>query len=215
MILGIDPRNDYAFKRVFGNEDHPRVLVHILNAVLKPPADQLIVSVEFINPALMGDVIDEKLSILDVRARDQSGQQFNIEMQMSMHAHFHSRFLYYWARLHGSQLERGDDYGLLRPTISICFVDGVLFRDVADCHLSFALIDQHHGVRFVDQIQFHVFQLPNFQKTADELEDALEMWLYFLNNGREMDTDAVPQNMSIPEMHEALEILEMCNILAI
>ena len=35
-ILGIDPKNDFAFKRVFGSEHHPRVLIHLLNAVLDP-----------------------------------------------------------------------------------------------------------------------------------------------------------------------------------
>ena len=38
--LGIDPKNDYAFKRVFGSEAHTRVLVHVLNAVLEPPPGQ-------------------------------------------------------------------------------------------------------------------------------------------------------------------------------
>ena len=36
MGLGIDPKNDYAFKCVFGSEHHTRILVHLLNAVLDP-----------------------------------------------------------------------------------------------------------------------------------------------------------------------------------
>ena len=36
-VLGIDPKNDFAFKSIFGVEAHTRVLIHMLNAVLKPP----------------------------------------------------------------------------------------------------------------------------------------------------------------------------------
>lgn len=41
MILGIDPKNDYAFKRVFGSEQHTNILIHLLNAVLDLPAGPL------------------------------------------------------------------------------------------------------------------------------------------------------------------------------
>ena len=33
----INPTNDYAFKRIFGNEKHPQVLISFLNAVLDFP----------------------------------------------------------------------------------------------------------------------------------------------------------------------------------
>ena len=49
------------------------------------------------------------------------------------------RLLYYWALLHSRQLEEGEDYTQLRPTISICFVNSVLFAEVSDYHLCFEL----------------------------------------------------------------------------
>jgi predicted transposase/invertase (TIGR01784 family) len=93
MILGIDPKNDYAFKCVFGSERHTRILIHMLNAVLQPPPEQRVLSVEILNPISEPVVLDEKLSILDVKARDQSGRQFNVEMQMATHPGFVAVFL--------------------------------------------------------------------------------------------------------------------------
>ncbi len=39
MKPGIDPRVDYAFKKVFGSEASTPTLLDFLNAVLKPPPD--------------------------------------------------------------------------------------------------------------------------------------------------------------------------------
>ena len=139
MTLGIDPKNDYAFKCVFGSERHARVLIHMLNAVLKPPPERRVDSVVILNPITEPVVLDEKLSILDIKARDQSGRQFNVEMQMAAHPGLRGRFLYYWAKLYGSQLQSGEEYETLEPVVSICFLDGLLFPETDEFHLPFRL----------------------------------------------------------------------------
>src|SRR5690349_14335059 len=113
MSPGIDPKNDYAFKCIFGSEKRTAILIDLLNAVLHPP--QQIKSVQILNPITEPVVLDDKLSILDIRARDETGQYFNIEMQMVPHPCLRGRFLYYWAKIYGSQLQRGDEYEELRP----------------------------------------------------------------------------------------------------
>ena len=32
----LDPKIDFVFKKIFGSEKHPRVLISFLNAILKP-----------------------------------------------------------------------------------------------------------------------------------------------------------------------------------
>ena len=184
MQLGIDPKNDYAFKCVFGDEHHTRVLIHVLNAVLRPPTECRVASVEILNPFSDRDVLDEKLSILDIKARDQSGRYFNVEMQMVPHPSDRRRFLYYWAKIYGSQLLSGDDYKLLEPAISICFVDGLLFPETEECHLHFRLWDPQVELALNDHLAIHAFQLPKFTKSGQDLTDPLDLWLYFLNNAK-------------------------------
>jgi len=122
MVLGIDPKNDFAIKCVFGSERHTAILVAVLNAVLCPAPGRRVASVEILNPLTEPVVLDEKLSILDIRARDQSGRQFNVEMQMVPHPSFPERFIYYWAKVYSRQLVVGDRYEWLHPVISICFL---------------------------------------------------------------------------------------------
>src|ERR1022692_3065183 len=104
MIPGIDPTVDYAFKKLFGSEANTPVLMSLLDAVLSPPPDRRIVALEIINPFNDKETPDDKLSIVDIKARDQLGRLYNVEMQMQSSATFPDRALYYWAVLYGQQL---------------------------------------------------------------------------------------------------------------
>jgi len=42
MAPNLDPRSDYLFKRLFGDEDQARVLVALLNGVLELPGSRLV-----------------------------------------------------------------------------------------------------------------------------------------------------------------------------
>src|SRR5438093_7819681 len=100
MVPGIDPKVDYVFKRLFGRPPNRALPIHLVNAVLqdRPPERLLrIVDLELLNPFNDKDYLDDKLSILDIKARDQSGRQLNIEMQLLADRYFRQRVLYYWA----------------------------------------------------------------------------------------------------------------------
>jgi predicted transposase/invertase (TIGR01784 family) len=89
-------------------------------------------------------------------------------------------------------LHAGDDYTGLRPTISICFVNGVLFPERAEYHTCFRLLDQTGEVCLTEDLVMHVIEIPKFNKNLAELETPLDFWLYFLKNGEQLDADALP-----------------------
>jgi predicted transposase/invertase (TIGR01784 family) len=210
MKPGLDPKVDYAFKKVFGSEANIPVLINLLEAVLKPPADQRIVDLEILNPFNDKDALDDKLSILDVKARDQQGRQYNIEMQMVGASGFLQRVLYYWAVLHSQQLHAGDAYTATQPTISISFVNGVLFPQVPDYHLDFQLRSARHPeLIFSDRQSMHLLELPKFRRQPEELADPLDVWCYFLVHGIELDTDHLPAPLRTPAVERAMEVLQM------
>ena len=210
MIPGIDPTVDYAFKKLFGSEANTHVLMSLLEAVLNPPPDRRIVALEIINPFNDKDTPDDKLSIVDIKARDQLGRLYNVEMQMVGGHHFPVRVLYYWAILYGQQLREGDDYADLCETISISFVNSILFPQVADYHLDFQLRSSRHPqLVFSDRQSMHLLELPKFAKTVEELADPLDAWCYFLVHGADLDPDNLPDALRKPAMQRAMEVLNM------
>jgi len=107
----IDPKVDYAFKHVFGRETNQPLLISLVDAVLQQPPEHAIAGLDLLNPFNEKDALDDKLSILDIKARDRSGRQFNLEMQLLAYGVFRPRAVYYWAKLHQAQLQEGMDCG--------------------------------------------------------------------------------------------------------
>ena len=126
-------------------------------------------------------------------------------MQLLPYADFPQRVLYYWARLHQQQLHESEEYEQLRPTISVCFVNRVLFPRVPACHLSFRLLEAVHQVAFTDDLVIHMLELPKFTRSADELATELDEWLYFLRYAESLDTEALPPALRIPVIQQAME----------
>jgi predicted transposase/invertase (TIGR01784 family) len=201
MILGIDPKVDYAFKHLFGREATLPLLIDLINSVLDPAPAHRVRDVELLNPFNPKETVDDKLSILDIKARDQSGRLFNVEMQMLAFPNYDKRILHYACKLHQQQLQEGQDYLELKPTISISFLNHLWFTDVSDYHLRFRLLEERHLFPLTQDLQFHVLELPKFVKSAEELSSGLDIWLYFLRHAENMDRDALPAAEAAPVAH--------------
>jgi predicted transposase/invertase (TIGR01784 family) len=209
MILDVDPKVDYAFKHMLGRESTRPLLIDLTNSVLNPAPGHQIHDMLLLNPFNPKETPDDKLSILDIKARDESGGQYNIEMQMLAHRFFEKRVLYYGAKFHQQQLHEGDDYEVLKPTICICFLNDVMFPQVPNCHLRFRLLEEKHHFPLTADMEFHVLELPKFKKTADELTSSLDIWLYFLCHAEKMDTEDLPAALRNSPVVRAIEELKM------
>lgn len=131
-------------------------------------------------------------------------------MQLLADRYFRQRVLYYWARLHQSQLLEGEDYHKLRPTLSICFVNTTLFPKIPAYHLVFELRERKQRLLFTDDLAVHILELPKFTKSATELPTPLDVWLYFLQQGEQLDTEALPPALrAVEEIRRAMGELQM------
>jgi len=79
----VDIKNDIAFRKIFGNEKKSICLISFINAVLELEELNRVAEVTILNPYLLPHVVGEKVSIIDIRATDQKGRQFVIEMQVA------------------------------------------------------------------------------------------------------------------------------------
>jgi predicted transposase/invertase (TIGR01784 family) len=60
-----------------------------------------------------------KESVLDVKAQDESGRIFDVEIQVISSPYYTKRSLYYWAKVYESQLKESELYSTLNPVICI------------------------------------------------------------------------------------------------
>jgi predicted transposase/invertase (TIGR01784 family) len=204
--MRIDPRIDFAFKRLFGSEANKSILISLLRAVLKID----IADVQLLNPFNEKDLIDDKVSILDVKARLVDGTLINIEMQMVLKAPYPERALYYWARLYSDQLKQGDDYDQLAQTVAIHFINDVLFADVPEYHLEFDIRSrQHETLILTDRFSMHVLELPKMRSSVEEIATGLDQWCSFLNHAAEWEPDSLPVTITDVAIRRAMEELKV------
>lgn len=206
MATGIDPKVDYVFKRLCGDEDRAPLLVDLLNAIVEFPSGKVVRGVTILNPFVAQDYTEGKVSILDIRARDDPGRQFLLEMQQVVRLGFARRLLYYWAGGHAEQLLKGDRYEMLLPTYTICFVTEPLFDD-ASWHHVFRVYDAEHQVVLCKDLEIHVLELSKFDLSVDQVKSCLERWCYFFKHGAELGLEDLPAPLDVPVIRMAVEEL--------
>ena len=64
-------------------------------------------------------------------------------------------------------------------------------------------------MRLTDRLAIHVFELPKFDRQAEQLTSELERWLYFLRHGDQLDPDELPNTLQVQPISQALEELTM------
>ena len=70
----VDVTNDVAFRKIFGNENRKEVLISFLNAVLQLQDNKKIAAVQILTPYQLPAIKGGKVTILDVKARDQNNR---------------------------------------------------------------------------------------------------------------------------------------------
>lgn len=116
---------------------------HFLNAILGDALPSLIAASKILNPYNEKEFLDDKLSVVDVKAHVQSGRQYQIAIQLLNHPDLPSRILYGWADLYSAQLQSGENYALLRPTCAIWLLGDALLPDVVGYAHRLRMRDQH------------------------------------------------------------------------
>lgn len=200
----IDPKIDCVFKALLGSEENRNLLVHFLNAVLGSDLAAPIEAVEILNPYNEREYLEDKLSIVDVKARDSEGQLFQVEIQLLNYLHLPARILYGWADIYSQQLQSGEDYDVLRPTYAIWLLAENVIRDDPDYVHAFQFRDgkgrlllAHGGVWLLELNKFDARQIENEQ----------QRWLRFFKEGERLDDGMLPDWMTTNEMRQAMGTL--------
>jgi len=196
----VDVKNDIAFRKIFGNERKTQILISFLNAILKLKDNQQIKEVSIANPYQFPRVAGEKASIIDVRAIDKKGRQFVVEMQVADVDGFDKRVQYYTCRDYSMQIDRGENYPLLKPTYFVGILDFNYFE--SENYLSHHIIVNGETYEHkLKDIQFTFVELEKFNLTAHELTSLIEKWVFFIKHAEEWEV--VPDNIDDEGLREA------------
>ena len=201
----IDPKIDCVFKALLGAERNRRLLIHFLNAILAGELPAPVVDAEILNPYNEREFLDDKLSIVDVKARDQAGRLYQIEIQLLNIPDLPARILYGWADLYSAQLQDGDSYDQLQPTYAIWLLGQALWPQRPEAVHHFRLRDEQ-GRSLVEHGGIWLLELSKCTIAVVETEQ--ERWLKFFTEGHRLDAEHLPAWMQTEEMRQAMNTLK-------
>ena len=205
MSFGIlSPKVDFVFKKIFGNEKHPKILISFLNAVIKPT--DLIKSVQIKNTDIEKEHIEDKYSRLDIKAITNNGEHINIEIQVKNEYNMIKRSLYYWSKMYEGQLTKGQDYDTLSRTICINILDFKYLKN-DNFHNCYRLKEKNTNEELTDVMELHFIEIPKLRKleNSEDISDMLEAWITFIESPTSELIDKL--EMSSDEIKEAKEEL--------
>ena len=185
IVKYLNPRNDIAFKKIFGTEKNKDILIHFLNDVIEREDKKEITKVRLLNPMQHPEIIGKKQSVVDVLCEEEDGTQYIVEMQVAKVAGFEKRAQYYAAKAYSSQPDSGETYDHLKEVIFLAITEYLMFPNKVDYKSVHVILDKKTQEQDLKDFSFTFMELPKFKKEIDELKSHEDRWCYFFKHAND------------------------------
>lgn len=170
--------NDFAFQWLFNRPGQEKLTISLLNAILQLDSSRRIEDLELLNPFHPRRFRDQKLTIVDVKARDKAGRWYCIEAQVHRQDAFVSRTALYVASLYRDQARAGSHYASLMPATCIAILDFDLFTQSQRVHEAFEFRNTDGSLSLSDTMALHYVDLTKYDANKPRsLQTTFEKWL--------------------------------------
>ena len=191
----INPFTDFGFKKIFGEEPNKDLLMDFLNELLRPQ-HFTIHDLTYKKAEHLGATDIDRRVVFDLYCENEKGEKFIVEMQKAKQTYFKDRTLFYSTFPIQEQASRGQDWDFgLKAVFAVALLDFTFDDEDGDKQIvnRVQLIDKNTYKVFYDKLTYIFVQVPNFNKTIDELETKLDKWLYVLKH---LDTfERIPEKI--------------------
>ncbi|MEG3967238.1 Rpn family recombination-promoting nuclease/putative transposase [Microcoleus sp. T2B6] len=210
-MIFINPKTDYAFKKIFGSSESKDILISFLNALIYE-GNPTIQDLEIINQNLPRQLESLKDTYLNVTAKLDDGSLVIIEILVLNVQYSGNRVLYNAATTYAFQLQRGEGYRMLKPLIALTITDFEMFRNSPNLISRFVYKEVKSNLNYPEDAMNLVFiELPKFHKEASQLETLTDKWIYFMKYARILSE--VPETIdSVPEIHKAFDLANQARL---
>ena len=200
----LDPKIDYVFKRISGKVGNEEITTALIQAITKIKISNL----ELDNSTILeGDLIDDKIGILDIKGKIDNNISCNIEMQVLDRKNVEKRIMFYWSKQYTTNINRGQDYNKLEKTICILIVDYELkkLEKVPKYITKWNIREEDYGkIILTDVLELYIIELPKFTRYSGEEKYAeLDEWIKFIK-----DPEVIDMENTNKEVKKAKEVLE-------
>lgn len=186
----LNPKNDIVFQMLFSAAN-----TEITKGLISALIDKEITNIELdLNKQLLGINIDDKIGIVDLRAKLNNNIECEIEMQMIYSENFISRLLYYWSKIYSGQLKKSKKYETLNKVICIAIIN----EDIKDLkeltsHSKWQIREEKKPDKILtDKLELHIITIPKaIKEYKNNKNNKLLQWMMFLDEPESKEVDEI------------------------
>ena len=213
--LDFTATNDYMFRAVLQTSEE--ALTGLLSALLDIPKEDFL-SINVLNPIILGEAIDDKTIVLDLNILLNNNQVINLEMQVINEGDWEERSLYYLCK-NFTELKRGRPYHDLLPVMHIGTLDFSLFSYNNQFYSEYLLRETKTHKVYSDKLCIRMLNLTQITNVPDEERNsALYKWakLFKATTWEELhmlgkdDSSISKFTFTLHEMSENEKIRQQC-----
>lgn len=148
-------RNDYMFKAVL--QKNEKALKGLLAALLSMPVKDIL-GIEIMNPIELGEAVDDKTCILDIKVKLNNSKIINIELQVAYFKDWVERSLTYLCKMFDN-IHAGQKYGEVLPTYHIGILDFWLPEKTKEFYSEYRLLNVNNHELYSSKFGINVLNL--------------------------------------------------------
>lgn len=206
----MNPKVDFVFKSIFGNEKQPEILISFLNAVFGYTGEKSIIKVQIENPNIEKTDIEDKYSILDIKATANDDTKLDIEIQIKNNYDMIPRTIYYLSKLLEEQMNEGDNYTKILKTVTINLLNFELLQNNDRIHNTFIYKEKDTNEVLTELTEIHFIEFTKLRGKKIDTDNLLNDWLLFIENPESEAVEMLAKK--IPEINEARKALEVLSL---
>lgn len=176
--------SDYGFKVTFGNESDTLFLRKSIQALIN--SDVPIVEVELSRNEISGDTAESGGGLYDVSCKDEAGNHYIVEMQVTNLDEFLKRSIFYTANRYTSMIRKGKlRFKKLKKIYMISILNGTVYPNSKEYHHIGLLRNQHNEI-MSDRVTHVTLELSKWNKQITDIQSDLDKLIYFMKATHEV-----------------------------
>ena len=201
--LKVSPKRDFMFRALFSKNDNVDLLEDLISSII----GRKVKIMSVLREARIGEVKeDSKYGTLDIKAKLETGEDIDIEMQMKEQESLLNRAIFYASALTLDNFKKKQAYSEITPKIVIFILNYIEFEYYEVINESCLCLKNHRDKEISGLYKFYIVELPKVKNLDDVKYVQLKRWIAFLNQD-EKEMKKLGRSKVIEKAQSAFEYL--------